>query len=212
MSISNRKQEAFVKGKKIRKVTRMPDWALKLRGRIDGRKGSEVPDAYLEKLYKRLKSFDDSEVRTAENILSDSREQALASLNSLSDSSHTVASTQITPNDGSPKSVRNERAARGKVANAKASSANAAHTLYSVNERIISVNTHLKSRIDETYMVGLKKCKAYVYGVRHKLPDYDGAPFEMESAAADKYFSDHKTLDDAIKAASYKCINNKEEE
>ena len=66
MSINKKTQENFLNGKKICKVTGMPNWILKIKGKMDARKGPEVADAYIEKMYKRLKSFDDLEVRTAE--------------------------------------------------------------------------------------------------------------------------------------------------
>ncbi len=211
MSIS-KKQEKFLNGKKIRKVTVIPNWILRIKGRIDARNGPEVPDAYVEKMYKKLKSFDDYEVRTAENILKAPREAAALNINTLSESSQTIATTNIPHNDGSARGVRGERTARGKVASAMATSSNSSRSIYSINELIISVNSHLQTRIDQTYLTGLEKCKAYECGVKRKLPDYSIPDFDMNSDAVNKYQATHKVLDDAVKAETYKCINNTEEE
>ena len=212
MSISKKAQEKFLKGKKIRKVTLIPNWILKIKGRLDARNGPEVPDAYVEKMYKRLKSFDDLEVRTAENILKAPREAAALNINALSESSQTIASTDIPANDGSANGIRNERSARGTLASAKSTFSNSARSIYSINELIVSINSHLRTRIEQTYLIGLEKCKAYECGVKRVIPDYGIPDFDMNSDAVNKYQEMHKTLDDAVKAETYKCINNSEEE
>lgn len=212
MSINKKTQENFLNGKKICKVTGMPNWILKIKGKMDARKGPEVADAYIEKMYKRLKSFDDLEVRTAENILESSREAAALNINMLSESSRTIATTQIPHSDGSPNGVRGARSAKGKVASAISASSNSSRSIYSINELITSVNLHLRTRVDQTYLIGLEKCKAYECGVKCRIPDYSIPEFDMNSEIINKYLETHKKLDDAVKAETYKCINNTEEE
>lgn len=212
MSVSKKLGETFMKGEDIKKATRLPDWFLRLKGKWDARKGPDVPNAYLRKLHNKISSLDNAEVNTAENILMPSRDSAAVALNKLSDSKRTVSSTPVPQSDGSPKSVRAQRRSNGTVSSARASAQSSANTLYSTNEFIISVNSILKVRIDETHKFGFKKCMAYVYGVKSKIPDYKPPEFAPETNAMDMYLSDHEILDTAIKEEAYRCIKSEKEE
>lgn len=62
--------------KKAGSVTRLPGWILKIKGRLDSRKGEGVCDEYIRRFYKKLAAMESKEVIDAENRLAGVRAEA----------------------------------------------------------------------------------------------------------------------------------------
>ena len=62
--------------RKVKSVTWMPGFILKLKGRLDSRRGEGVCNEYICQLYKKLAAMEVNEVVEAENLLFDARRSA----------------------------------------------------------------------------------------------------------------------------------------
>lgn len=62
--------------RKVKSVTRMPGFILKLKGRLDSRKGEGVCNEYICQLYKKLAAMEVTEAVASENLLFEARKRA----------------------------------------------------------------------------------------------------------------------------------------
>lgn len=62
--------------RKVKSVTCAPGFILKLKGRLDSRRGEGVCNEYISQLYKKLAAMEVNEVVAVENLLFDARKRA----------------------------------------------------------------------------------------------------------------------------------------
>ena len=68
---------------RIKSVTIMPCFLLKLQGRLDSRKGESIAQAHIDKLKDKCSQFESEEYKSAENVLAGTRANASEALEKL---------------------------------------------------------------------------------------------------------------------------------
>lgn len=201
------KKMDFTSGK-TKKATHMPLWILKLKGRLDGRKGQGLCDEYIFTLLKKEEAIEASEVMQAERALASVRKQAAGILVSNSEKANSNSKIIIEKAE-SVQAIRANRANRTvHDANVRAMN-NGVLTLAEIHETIVFIETILEERIEKLRSETKRVCHAYVSGIKAgKFKDY-AMPFkEYDNKAVNIYKDKHKELD--LKIYDAVNINNKE--
>lgn len=190
--------------KRIRSVTHMPCFILKLQGLLDSRKGETVAAARIERMKDRCAAIENLECLEFEDRLFEVRMQASDSLACLSRSKKDAVRD---PGEKAPANVHEMRAQSRREARRRGSEANAAEQLrklYQYREILTRGETDLEERILKTRNKALVKIDAYVKGLRSgKLPGYE-PDLTFSDAACSTYRAKHAAMREMIiKIASY---------
>lgn len=202
------KKMDFTSGK-TKKVTHMPLWILKLKGRLDSGKGQGVCDEYIFTLLRKEQAIEASEVIKAEKILSGTRKQAAGILATIAEKENSNSKIAISEKKGTVQEIRANRAnSAARSANIRAINS-AILTLAEIYETIIFVETILEEGIAKLRAETNRICHAYVRGVRAgKLKEYV-IPFkDFEDKAIELYKTKHEELYSKI----HEIVSNKDEE
>lgn len=184
-----------------KKACRMPAWILKLKGRIDSRKGKGVCDEFLLKLAKKEATLEANATICAENALNSTRKAGASAIVKLSDKKMYIKNAPITEKSTSPQSIRANRASNAQLSSNKGAAKIAMEELSQINETIIYIDTILEERIEKIRNHTSEKCHAYISGVRAgKMPDYESPIREYANNALEIYHNKHNELDEKIHA------------
>lgn len=190
----------FKKGKGLKPVTRMPNWLLKFKGKLDSKRGSTVADAYIDKLKCKCESIENVEAITAEGILSDDRKRSSAAIYNISEKQKFLDNKPEMKENTSAKAIRENRRTAGQISSAKSSIESGYTTLFNAYQNIVNIDTVLDERITKNRKKALEKVNVYISGVRSgKLKDYN-ADFEFLNDAYEIYKQKHSEDDERIRA------------
>lgn len=190
------------RSKRIKNVTRVPDWALRMKGKNDSRKGKGVCDEFIRQLNKKLIAMESNEVIDAETTLFEPRKEAAVILASLAEQKKVLTETSDNQKTGNAQSIRENRRDAKRRGAAKDSLKDALERLIVINERIINTDTVLDERINKMRSKAAEKIHVYVVGIRSgELNEYEWDMTCMDDSAREIYKAKHKELDERIRAA-----------
>lgn len=201
---------------KLRKVTRLPKWILRLMGKLDAKKGIGVVDAHIALWLDRLGAFENDLVKAEEKAVLPVREKAALAVSALervkADLSVPAIVSADKPKPTDPKLIRAVRNAQekaeGRRNNAESLHKASTEELISCNELIISSNVKTRERIEAMRNTAKASIDAYVKGVRKVFPDYSPQVI-FSNDALEIYLSPHSVLDAKVKEVAY-AYNTKE--
>lgn len=190
----------FKNGKGLKPVTRMPNWLLKFKGKLDSKRGSTVADAYIDKLKRKCEAIENVEAITAEGILSDDRKRSSIAIYNIFEKQRFLDNKPEIKENTSAKTIRENRRTAGQISSAKSSIESGYTTLFNVYQNIVNIDTVLDERITKNRKKALEKVNVYISGVRSgKLKDYN-ADFEFLNDAYEIYKQKHSEDDERIRA------------
>lgn len=192
--------DKFRNGKGLKPVTRMPNWLLKFKGKLDSKRGSTVADAYIDKLKRKCEAIENVEAITAEGILSDDRKRSSIAIYNIFEKQRFLDNKPEIKENTSAKTIRENRRTAGQISSAKSSIESGYTTLFNVYQSIVNIDTVLDERITKNRKKALEKVNVYISGVRSgKLKDYN-ADFEFLNDAYEIYKQKHSEDDERIRA------------
>lgn len=200
---------------KLRKVTRLPKWVLRLMGKLDAKKGIGVVEAHIALLLDRLGAFENDLVKAEEKAVLPVREKAALAASALERAKADLSVPAIPSNTDEPtdpkliRAVRDAKAkAEGRRNNAESLHKASTEELISCNELIISSNVKTRERIEAMRNTAKASIDAYVKGVRKVFPDFS-PQVTFSDYALEIYLSPHSVLDAKVKEVAY-AYNTKE--
>ncbi len=200
---------------KLRKVTRLPKWVLRLMGKLDAKQGVSVVDAHIALWLDRLGAFENDLVKAEEKAVLPVREKAALAASALERAKADLSVPAIPSNTDEPtdpkliRAVRDAKAkAEGRRNNAESLHKASTEELISCNELIISSNVKTRERIEAMRNTAKASIDAYVKGVRKVFPDFS-PQVTFSDYALEIYLSPHSVLDAKVKEVAY-AYNTKE--
>lgn len=201
----------FIKNKKSlksleknRKVTRMPNWFLKLKGKYDSSKGSGVCDHFLKKLIKNEALLESSKIIDAENVLFETRKSGALALLTLYETKANILDLPEDVKGETSEAIRFNRRNAAKRIAAQGVMKTAIESLSQINETIISIETVLDERLMWLRNHTSEKTHIYLSGIHSgKLKDYVFSRDSYDDKSRIIYREKHKNLDAKIQSAVY---------
>ena len=188
----------FRKGKGIHKAINTPMFILKIKGKLDAKKGTNVAETYINKVKAKCRACENREVLTAEELLYDSRREAAVLMSSMCQDKDILGNIPNAKLETSPLDVRANRRNAAQRANTISIIKGNIEKLVQINELIIDVNACLEQRILKTRHLCTERLNAYILGVREVHLEFDNN-IEYDNSASAVYETKHKACDEAIK-------------
>lgn len=184
---------------KVRQVTRMPGAFLKIKGKLDSRKGAGVCDETIHRWERKLAALESKEAIQAENWLFEGRKEASVILIRLSELEKVQAEILDDIGTGTVESIRLQRKNNARKTTALAEIHNSLQKLTAINEMIINTDLILDERINKMRRGVEEKRHAYISGIRAgKIKDYHYESKTEDDTARELYHNRHKELDTKI--------------
>lgn len=188
----------FRKGKGIHKALKTPMFILKIKGKRDAKKGTNIAETYINKVKAKCRACENREVLTAEEILYDSRREAAVLMSSMCQDKDILGTIPNARTETSPLDVRVNRRNASQRMNTISMIKGNFERLVQINELIIDINTCLEQRILKTRHLCTERLNAYILGVREVHLEFDNN-IDYDNSASDMYEVKHKACDEAIK-------------
>lgn len=189
-------------GQKTKNVTITPNFALKLIGRLDARKGVGVAEAHLRRYLDKCESIENEECLTAESFLKTTRNEGAQQLAIISKQSKMIPTMPGSVEETHTWDVLENRRRSQAINNAHSAVENARARLYEINEKIVNGGTILDERISRIRKRAGAKMDAYLKGLRAGgLHDFEPG-INYSDKPKTLYYERHKRLDKAIEAAA----------
>ncbi len=187
---------------KVRQVTRMPGAFLKIKGKMDSRKGAGVCDETIHRWERKLAALESKEAIQAENRLFKPRKEASVILVRLYELEKVQKEFPDNIRNGTVESIRLQRKNTAKKMAAVVEVHNILQKLTAINEMIINTDLILDERINKMRRGLEEKQYAYLSGIRAgKLKDYHYERKNEDDTARELYHNRHKELDVKIAKA-----------
>lgn len=170
---------------KVKRVTRVPAFILKLFGRLDAKKGAAVCETHLKRYLAKCLSIESEECKSHNDALRLIREEAAI----------LVGVMCTTSNDNAVKPA--EIYSNQQLFKAQSS---ALQRLAQIRAEIAIANNSLESRIHEIRQDTSVMVQAYLKGVRRVLPDFE-MDITFSNEVLEKYYESRKSVDEAISDA-----------
>ena len=199
--------------KRIKRITLMPGFLLKFKGKLDSRKGETIPNAYIHKMLSCCAGIENSEVIHAESMLEKERKAAAADITKIAQKKSELCGIPGEVSEDSPFAIRennrNKKAKQEILDDIK----HCYEELSIIKEQLIGGQTVLDERIEKTRNMGMRSVNKYIEGVRSgKLPEYDPEITFFDNAKF-LYLNRHEEGDQKIRdyVAEYRDKNTKED-
>ena len=184
--------------KKTKKVTNLPCFILKIKGRLDAKHDDGVCNEYVTRLHKKLSAIESEEVVIAEKILFPYRKEAAVILSNFDDFKKNLEEIPAMIDENSIDSIRENKRNMLKRNSIKQNIKKSIERLTIIYETIININTVLDEQIHKTEKMSEVKIKAYVSGIRYVRNDEYSVPQKLENIAVEIYHDRHEVLDNRI--------------
>ncbi len=195
-------ETSYRSGTKIRSVSKVPMWFLKLIGFFDSKRGEGVAKAHLDKLLDKCTELEALECLTAEEILKDKRQEGANALATLKNSRKNLSKEQEKISGNSPAEIREKLRREKQKESAENAICEAERQLFNINESIINIDSILSERIIKTRKKAATKIDAYIKGLRSgELKDFD-TEIHFYETAIETYHNKHDKLDKAINSVA----------
>lgn len=197
--------------RRIRHVTILPGWFLRLKGKIDAKHGSSVVNAYIGRLLKKLCSLESREALETEKELYPTRQSAAKSLATLAQENVALSDTPDNIPEINDTAVRINQRHSAEADSHRNAIRSSIYTIASANEQIINGMTILEERISTMRAKAKEKILQYISGVRKKLPDFNYDLNIEENTAIEIYEDNHRELDEAIRKVAYDTLTEEDD-
>ncbi len=197
---------------KLRTVTRIPKWVIRIIGKLDAKQGVSVVDAHIALWLDRLGAFESDLVKVEEKAVFPIREKAALAISAIERAKADLSVPALPSNTDKPeptdpkliRAVRNaQEKAEGRRNNAESLHKASTEELISYNELIISSNVKTRERLEAMRNTCMEAINAYIKGVRKVFPDYSPQVKFPDNAVA-IYLTHHSVLDSKVKEVAYK--------
>ena len=175
--------ENYKKGKQCRKVTHLPNFILKIKGKLDVSRKESIAHTYINGLYDECLVIEAYEVSKAEKLLQDYRKEGLSHFYKVKH--YAFYTINLSKKDPTEKQ-REHKEFRASM-----------ERLYAIHKIIEGVNTALEQRILDMRTHCSRKIDAYTRGIKSVSPDFYPVTYYYEKSV-DEYLSKHKATDYAI--------------
>ncbi len=189
--------------KRIRRITLLPGWILRLKGRIHARHGASVVSVYIERLLKKLCTLEAREALETEKELYATRNTAANCLTSIRQEIKALSKMPDAVAETSDMAIRANRRNAADVETHQKTISTCIRTITSANESLINGLINLEVRIKATRAQAEEKLLQYIVGVRKKLSDFTFDLNVVENTAVEIYVEKHRVLDNAISKLAY---------
>lgn len=152
--------------KRVKPVTCMPGWMLKMKGFLDSFKGESVCDKYLERLHKKLASQAGNEDIAAENDLFLLRKEASFLVLKFREQQKKMGAIPADKSGDSVEVIRENRRNGAAYRAARAEMQETVQQMTDIDETINHIETIRNIRIARMESLKEEKIAAYVSGVR----------------------------------------------
>lgn len=189
-------------GQKTKNVTILPDFVLKITGRLDAKKGSSVANAHIRCYLNKCVSIENEECLEAAEFLKNIRIEGAQTIAVISKHKKLIPEMPgVIEVKNSWDALENRKRANA-LYDAMASVENARARLYEVNEQLLNGAAILDERISRIRRKAGVKIDAYIKGLRAGgLTDFDPV-IEYSDTAKELYYEKHHALDEAIAAGA----------
>ena len=165
---------AIYSSERIKRITLLPGFILKWKGKLDSRKGEQIPNAYVRKLLSCCAGIENAEVIYTESMLDKDRKNASAAITSIACKKRLLDSVPKEVPEDSPYSIRENNRNRKASMEMMADIDQQYEVLSVIQEHITDIHTVLDERVERTRNMGMCSINKYIEGVRSgKLPEYD---------------------------------------
>lgn len=206
------KMSRYIKGCGVKKVTHLPNFVLKILGRMDARKGEEVVDAQIKHYLEKCGKIESKECLLVEELLKDTRSEGATTLEVIKASKEEIADNtdskkgELTGSDGGNHTwqIYNNRKRASSKYREKESVKTAKLKLVELNQEIIYGHGKLRDRVNTLRKNTSASVLVYIKGVRlGGISSFDSFNPDtgFSEEIVDSYIERHKSLDDAISAA-----------
>ena len=169
-----RKTPATYSAERIKRVTLLPGFILKWKGKLDSRKGEQIPKAFVQKMLSCCAGNENAEVIHTESMLDMDRKNASAAITSIACKKRLLDSIPKEVPEDSPYAIRENNRNRKASKEMLANISQHYEALSVIQERITDIHTVLDERVERTRNMGMCSINKYIEGVRSgKLPEYD---------------------------------------
>lgn len=192
----------YITGRDIKDVTILPNFLLKLIGRLDAHKGGEdVALAHVQRYLEKCTSIEGMECLASEAFLKKARSEGAVNLDIIENTSKEIPDM---PGDIEAEHtwdvLENRRRASNK-AKAKDAVKAARSRLYEINEEIINGTSILEQRVSKIRKSAASKISVYIKGVRAGgITSFD-PDVSFSEIVVENYYKKHKR-DKAIAAVA----------
>lgn len=187
---------------KVKQVTRMPGVFLKIKGKLDSRKGAGVCDETIHRWERKLVALESKEAIQAENWLFEGRKEASVILVRLPELEKVQMEISDNISSGTAESIRLQRKDTARKMAAVAEIHDILQKLTAIYEMIINTDLILDERINKMRRGVEEKIHTYISGIRAgKLKDYQYESKGEDDTAREIYHNRHKELDTRIAKA-----------
>lgn len=200
------------KARKIRQVTLLPGWFMRLKGRLDAKHGLSVVKAYINRLLKRLASLESREALVVEKQLCLTRDSAAVCIENIGRSKNAIAKAPSDMPATSDIAVRANRRNAARIEANRSAIDSSMRVIISSNETLIDELTNLEERIKTMRAKCGEKVMQYVLGVRKRISDFAYDFTVDDNTAVELYVDQHKELDDEIRRIAYNWDYDSKEE
>ncbi len=159
--------------KKTPAVTLMPCWMLKMKGRMDAKKGKDVCDVAIFRMQRKVCVMESNEGLDVKEVLKEPRKEAILILHKLDTCKEEMKYLSMAPAGGDARiELENLRKAeRSGTLNIEYISM--LERLVVIHEEIVQVNAMYEERISKLRAQMDEKVQAYCMGVSHHLSNYE---------------------------------------
>lgn len=201
--------------KRIKRITLMPGFLLKIKGKLDSGKGETIPNAYIHKMLSCCAGIENSEVIHAESMLEKERKAAASAITNIAQKKRKLCGIpgEVSEDSDSPFVVRENNRNKKAKQEILADINHCYEELSIIQEQLIGGHTVLDERVEKTRNLGMRSVNKYIEGVRSgKLPEYDPEITFFDNARF-LYLNRHEEGDRKIRdyVAEYRDKNAKEE-
>ena len=182
---------AIYSSERIKRITLLPGFILKWKGKLDSRKGEQIPNAYVRKLLSC----------------------SSAAITSIACKKRLLDSVPKEVPEDSPYSIRENNRNRKASMEMMADIDQQYEVLSVIQEHITDIHTVLDERVERTRNMGMCSINKYIEGVRSgKLPEYDPEINFFDNAVF-VYLRRHEEGDKQIRdyVTEYRESNGKKE-
>lgn len=187
----------YKKGRKLKKVTIMPDFILRLKGKHDASNSEMIAHAFVCKLQDKCQPLENHEALTAERLLHSFREEAGVLIVKIKDLRKRLATLPETVEEVKATDFRANRRTEASRQNIISEIQADLERLTQIHELINDINTALELRVSKIRNQCSYKIDAYSIGVKSVATDFT-ANVNFNGRAVEKYLEKHQLLDNSI--------------
>lgn len=188
----------YTHGYRIRKITNLPDFVLKILGAFDARDGTtDIAEERIRGYLKRADALVEKEILISSKRALKPRQAGAKLLIRLSEDKENRGCISWRDSPVSPYDIRYNRCSSSAAISFESNIELHKKKLSDVNEKLVQLSDVLDIRIDKTCDKAIVKMSAYIRGVRKKVDDFD-PELVFSQTAYNEYVAKHKKGDTDI--------------